>query len=201
MSERFKKKRKENFKCIKCGECCRAGYIVSIQKEDVINWVDLEEIKILGHIIINPKCISLNYDTYFNSQDGKTIVELKRKYNHKVLKKKIRELITFIENNHLYYGKTSLSLNIRTILPDMEYDPILKPNNFNIILQGIKLGLEYILQSSPAGHCNLLKLNICSFHNFKPIACKRFTYTKENCLRKDNLFLSVCRGLKKVKEI
>lgn len=189
------------FECLMCGESCRVGYTVSLMKEDVIKWRNLETYELLDQIIINPECISLNYGTYCNSKDGETIVELKKNYPQEEFERKIKQLITFIESNHLYYGKTGKTLNIRTILPNMEYDPILKPKSFEVILRGMKLGLDYILQKNPLGYCNLLELNSCSIHEYKPIACKRYPYTKENCLRNDDYFLDVCSGLKKVKQV
>lgn len=185
-----------NFKCMKCGECCRAGYDVYINKEDIEKWKILDKNELLDHIIINPQCISINNETELNSEDGNTIKRIRR--NFKNFDRRIKELVEFIQENHLYYGKTGLCLYIKTILLDLDYDPVLVPKSFNSILKGLDFGLEYIIKTDVSGKCPFLNLNLCSIHDIKPIGCKKFPYTNDKCLRKDELFLSVCSGLKNV---
>ena len=149
--------------------------------------------------MINPQCISINVGTDCNFEDGSTIKGIKKMHND--FNKKNEELIDFIEEFHDYYGRDCLRLNTKTIMSNLDYDPLLIPKNFNVIMKGLKLGLEYILNTNVFGECPYLSLNRCLIHDFKPIGCKKFPYTKDKCLRKDNPFLSVCKGLKKMKEV
>ncbi|MFX0021563.1 MAG: YkgJ family cysteine cluster protein [Candidatus Hermodarchaeota archaeon] len=188
-----------DFECIKCGECCKAGYDVYVINKDIEKWKDLDKQELLEYIFINPQCISLNNGTEFNSEDGNTIKRIWK--NFKDSDKKVDELIEFIKKNHLYCGQNSLRRYVKTILPDINYDPLLAPKSFDIILKGLEFGLEYILKTDMTGKCSFLKLNLCSIYKYKPIACTRFPYTKEKCLRKDNILTIVCKGLRKVKEL
>lgn len=186
-----------DFECVLCGECCRAGYEAYVNREDVKKWKILDKNELLENIIINPQCISVNNETELNSEDGNILKRIRKQFKN--FDRKIKELIEFIQKNHLYYGKNCLRLYIKTILPDFDYDPVLVPKSFNSILKGLDFGLEYIIKTDVSGKCTFLNLNLCSINDFKPIGCKKFPYTKDKCLRKDELFLSVCRGLKKVK--
>jgi Fe-S-cluster containining protein len=188
-----------DFECIKCGECCKAGYDVYVVKKDIEKWKELEKQDLIEYIIINPQCISLNNGTELNSENGCTIRRIRKNFRNS--DEKIEELVEFIKKSHLNFGQSSLRQYVKTILPDLNYDPIIVPKSFDIILKGLEFGLEYILKSDITGKCSFLNLNLCTIYKYKPIACTRFPYLKENCLRKDNLFTTICRGLKKVKEI
>lgn len=182
-----------------CGECCRSGYDIHVQEQDINQWRKLEKFEFLDNIIIKTQCISINDGTELNCEDGHIIKRIKKDYKNS--DKKIEELIKFIQTNHDYYGKSCLRLDLKTIIPNLDYDPVLKPKNFNVILKGIELGLDYIIKTNVNGECPYLTLNLCSINDFKPIGCKKFPYTKDKCLRKDDFFLSICRGVKKIKEI
>ncbi|MBY9017927.1 MAG: hypothetical protein KGD66_03750 [Candidatus Lokiarchaeota archaeon] len=188
------------FKCIKCGECCRAGYNVYIQKIDIEKWKKIERNELLEHIIINPKCIAINDNIEFNSVRGTTLAKIRANKNYRDYNGKFNLLIRFIQKNHRYYGKNPSYLDIWTIIPNQESDPIYIPKDFETILNGLELGLEYILHSDAFGRCPFLKLNLCLIHEIKPLACKKFPYTKEQCLRNDDIYLLICRCLEKVKE-
>ncbi|MFW9819938.1 MAG: YkgJ family cysteine cluster protein [Candidatus Thorarchaeota archaeon] len=188
-----------DFECLKCGECCKAGYDVHVIRKDIVKWKDLDKQELLDFIIIDPQCISQNDGTELNSEDGITIKRIRKSLRNS--DKKIEELVEFIKKNHLYFGQNSLCQYIKTILPDLNYDPLLIPKSFDIILKGLDFGIEYILKADMTGKCSFLNLNLCSIYNYKPIACTRFPYIKDNCLRKDNIFTTICRGLKKVKEL
>ena len=188
-----------NFECLMCGECCKAGYDVHVIRKDIEKWKELEKQELLDYILINPECISINNGTELNSKEGNTIKRIRKNYRNSG--KKIEELIGFIQNTHLYCGQNYLRKYIKTILPDLNYDPLLVPKSFDIMLKGLDFGLEYILKTDVYGKCSLLNMNLCSIYNYKPFACTKFPYINENCLRRDNLFITVCRGLKKVKEL
>jgi Fe-S-cluster containining protein len=185
-----------DFECLRCGECCRAGYDVYIKREDVENWKKLEKKELLENIIINSACISINNKTECNSEEGISIKRIKKKYNN--FSKKLEELRRFIQNNHEYRGKNCLRQYIKTILLDLAYDPLLAPKSFNTILKGLEFGLEYILKTDASGKCPFLNLNLCLIHDFKPIACKNFPYARYKQLRNDKSFLTKCRGFKNI---
>jgi Fe-S-cluster containining protein len=176
MRERFSY---TDFKCIKCGECCKAGYNVHVIKRDIDKWKEFERKELLNYLYLNPQCISII------SEDQKILTSQIFKNN----KNKIEELVEFIRKTHLNCGQNNLC------------DPLIIPKSYDIMLIGIELGLEYILKTDRTGKCSFLKMNLCSIYEYKPSACTRFPYTKDNCLRKDKLFTAICSELKKVKEM
>jgi Fe-S-cluster containining protein len=185
------------YECIKCGECCRSGYKVFIKKEDIEIWKKLEKFEILEHIKIDPKCISLKQFNEDMDNDGDAIIKNKIKYDFKNSKESLRNLINFIEKNHLYQGCDFYPLDYITIMPNMRRNPIFIPKTYDSIFKGMNLGLNYIIQLNSKGFCPFLKLNSCTIHKIKPIACKRFPYKKDGTLRDDDYFFSICRGIKK----
>ena len=54
-----------------CGECCRSGYNVYVNKDDVKKWKNLNKHFFLEYIIINPKSISETKDAILISEDQK----------------------------------------------------------------------------------------------------------------------------------
>ncbi len=174
----------ENFECLMCGECCRAGYEVHICKEEVKKWKMLKKHELLENAMIKPECIEVKNE------------ETPKNCEFTALKE---ELIDFILKNHLYYGKSSLRKHITTIIPNVDEDPIFAPKDFNTILKGLSSGLKYILRTDAYGTCPYLNLNLCSINTYKPIACKRFPYTQFNYLRNEKLFLNICEGIKRLK--
>ncbi len=183
-------------RCVKCGECCRAGYKVFIKRDDFRDWENNGKTKILEHIKIDPKCISLNEFNEHMKKDGKAIRKIKNIYMNQDYKKKLCELIVFIQENHFYQGKEYNPLDFTTIMPYMKFNPILIPKSFDIVFSSLKRGLNYIIKLDPNGRCPFLNLNLCTIQNNKPSACKRFPYTKNGCIRDDDYFFSICMGLK-----
>ena len=81
-------------------------------------------------------------------------------------------------------------------MPNMRYNPILIPKSFDIVFEGLKQGLNYIIKLNSDGSCPFLNLNLCSIQNFKPKVCKRFPYDKDGGIKEDNYFFSLCEDLK-----
>jgi len=187
-----------DFQCLKCGECCRAGYEVYIQSTDVKRWMNLGKEEFLKRIIINPECISV--EKYYPYKVNEINIRNNKQNNSREHNTKKNELIDFITKNHSYYGQSPLRYHINTILPDVKQDPILIPNDFKTLLKGINLGLNYIIENDEYGNCAFLDLNECRIHDLKPIACKRFPFTKDKCLRKEELFTINCKGIKTIEE-
>ncbi len=80
-------------------------------------------------------------------------------------------------------------LYFRIVNPNKEYNTIIVPIDFKTIIDGLKLGLEYIIKLNSIGFCPFLKSNLCIINDIKPIACKKFPYLKNNCLRNHNYYL------------
>jgi Fe-S-cluster containining protein len=181
-----------------CGECCKAGYDVYVSIKDVENWKKLKKFELLENVMVKPQCISLNNGTEFNSKQGITLNKIKKTYKN--YDKKVKELIEFLQKYHDYYGTNGLREYTKTILPDLKYDPILTPKNYNVILKGIDIfKLDYVLEKDPSGKCFFLKLNRCQIHDIKPIACRKFPFTKNKCLRNDHIFESICNAYNKLR--
>ncbi|TFG16953.1 MAG: YkgJ family cysteine cluster protein [Promethearchaeota archaeon] len=157
--------------------------------------MNLEKEELLDNCMIQPECISINNHTELNSDWGSTIKRIKKESPY--IKIKIKELIDFIQENHLYYGISCLRSYIKTIIPEVGYDPIFSPKNFKVILTGLDLGLKYIIRTDANGACPFLKLNKCLIHKIKPLDCKNFPYNKDGSLRRDSPFISICSGLQK----
>ena len=181
---------------MKCGECCRAGYEVYIQSADVKQWMRLEKKDFLKHVLINPECISVENND--NTKANSSNINNKKGIESQELNDEKNELIDFITRNHSYYGQSPLRYHINTILPDVKQDPILIPHDFKTMLEGINLGLNYIIENDEYGNCAFLELNECIIHDLKPIACKRFPFTKDKCLRKEELFTINCKAIKTI---
>lgn len=189
-----------NYQCVKCGECCRAGYKIFITKDDFIDWDKNGKAEILDHIKIDPKCISLKISNEHLEKDGKGIIKIKRKNLNESYKIKLRELIIFVQKNHFYHGKEYYPLDYFTIMPNMRYNPILIPKSFDIVLRGLKRGLNYIIKLDSNGSCPFLNLNLCLIQEYKPKACKRFPYDNDGRIKEVDYFSSLCMGLKKWKK-
>ena len=120
----------EDFECFMCGECCRSGYDVYINREDVEKWMILEKREILDYLIIKSKYHAVN-----------------------------------------------------------DFVPVVIPKSFNTILKGLEQGLEYIIKPDFYGNCPFLTESKCEINSYKPIACKRYPFTIDLCLRKEGTVL------------
>ena len=179
-----------SYKCVRCGNCCRAGFEIRIGKEDILNWIQVEKTNILQHIQIEPLSISVDGLVGYHIEVDH-IQEIKEKFSEE----NIKILTEFILKNHNYHGESIIPLPIYTFLPGMERRPILTPKNFQIILEGLKLGLIYILRFNYMT-CPFLEDNLCSIHEIKPQECRAFPYNKEGKLKVDDYTLKICKGIK-----
>ena len=186
-----------DYECVMCGECCRAGYKVFIKPKDVERWKHKEKFDFLKYFQIDPDSISEKDSTIYQEKDGKAILEIRKNFK-KNYQKKLKELIGFIEKNHIYRGADNFPHGYYTILPNMRKNPILTPKNYDIMLDGInKKKINYIITLDSVGKCPFLNLNQCLINHLKPEACKRFPFKKDGTLRDDDYFFTICRGIKK----
>jgi len=77
-----------------CGECCRTGYDIYVNREDVEKWKKLNKKELLDFIVVNPKCISVNIETKLNSEIGNIKKRINKQYDN--FDWKIEELINFL---------------------------------------------------------------------------------------------------------
>ncbi|MFO8019715.1 MAG: hypothetical protein R6U96_13900 [Promethearchaeia archaeon] len=190
-----------DFKCQKCGNCCRAGLDVYIQREDIEKWEKRERTDLLKYLQIDAESISEEGLGGYHIEDNNAVLELKDKYSGKKLEKTLKKLISFIENNHHYAGIGNLPLPIYSIVPGKEKRPIFIPKSFQVIKKGIKRGIEYKIFKPLSGECPFLKDNLCSIQQIKPIVCELFPYDEEGNLDVGEFRLSLCKGLRKKQKL
>ncbi|TFG14937.1 MAG: hypothetical protein EU535_02420 [Promethearchaeota archaeon] len=130
--------KQENLKyeCVKCGNCCRAGFEVNLEKEDIERWIKAGKLDFCHYIQVDPKCISSTGLGGFHIEEMNTLEMLQKKYQNKDYDKKLKQLKEFILMNHTYLGKGP-PLPIYTFLPNLGRTPILIPKNFDIIIEGL----------------------------------------------------------------
>ncbi|MFX1451658.1 MAG: YkgJ family cysteine cluster protein [Promethearchaeota archaeon] len=196
MNSEVNKNKEYRYKCIQCGNCCRAGFEVVIEKEDIECWIKYKQNKFIQFIQIDPKCISPTGLAGFHIEEINTLQKITETYKENEVNEKLEDLKQFILKNHIYFGKGS-PLPIYTFLPDLGRTPILIPKNFQIILEGLEWGLVYTLKFEDGGYCPFLEENLCSIHKIKPNVCRSFPYNKDGELKIDEYFLKICKGITK----
>ncbi len=106
-------------------------------------------------------------------------------------------LIQFILKTHKYRGEGHGVPIERPYLKRKWSDrPILNPESFEIVLQGMNLGLEYMIMNELHDQCPfLIKGKVCQIHDSKPWNCTLFPHDQEHRLRTDNKILEICKGI------
>jgi len=193
MANREQRAVKYKYKCVQCGNCCKAEFEVVIEQEDIERWIKAGNSNIYQYVQIDPKCISNTGLAGYHIEEENTLEKLKAKYKDKGYNKKLDELKEFILKNHIYLGKGP-PLPIYTFIPDLGRTPILVPKNLNVLLDGLKWGLVYVVLYEVGGYCPFLKENLCSIHEIKPNVCRSFPYNEEGDLNIDEFFIKICRG-------
>ena len=192
--------KKYQYKCIKCGECCRAGLEISIRKEDILTWIRAEKENFVSHIQIDPKSISSEGLGGYHIEEENALLELLKNCDEEKYEEKKKELEAFITNNHEYLGKGIVPLPIYTFIDNLGRMPILVPKTFQVILEGMKWGIAYILKYQLNRFCPFQKDNLCSIHDIKPHDCKRFPYDEKGNLKTDSHILKICKGINLIEE-
>lgn len=170
------------FECIQCGECCKIPTKIIVSKQDIVKW---REKNLQGYL----ECVQI-CPTTFSPVKLRELTEDKRD-----------ELINFILTNHTFRGEGDGFLIDRPYINrNWSSRPILSPKEFETVITGIKLGLEYIILNELTGKCHFLKDNSCSIQELKPSSCKLFPYDRKNQIRVNKRILEVCTGIKKSEE-
>ncbi|MFX1442763.1 MAG: YkgJ family cysteine cluster protein [Promethearchaeota archaeon] len=196
MNEREQNYKEINYECVQCGNCCRAGFEIVIEKEDIERWIKAKKNEFLQYIQIDPKCISPTGLGGYHIEEVNTLKKIEKKYKDNDVNEKLDELKDFILNNHTFLGNGP-PLPIYSFLPDLGRTPILIPKSFLTILNGLKWGLIYSLKFELGGYCPFLKENLCSIHPMKPNVCRSFPYNKNGELKIDDYFIKICKGITK----
>ena len=68
------------FNCKQCGNCCRAGFEIVIQKEDVEKWIKGVYFDFYRFVQIDPKCISKTGLAGYHIEEVNTLEILKKSY-------------------------------------------------------------------------------------------------------------------------
>jgi len=196
LAEKNGKKVYINYECIKCGNCCRSGFEVRVCKKDIINWIRLGKEKFTQNIKIDPKCIApegLGGYHLHEREDGKSLGKLFQNFSEE----EKDELINFIMNHHTFKGQDEIPLPIYTFLPNKPSRPVFIPKTLEIVKQGLKRKLVYILRFN-LNTCPFLKDNLCSIHEIKPEDCKYFPFDRSgNCYIND-YELKICKGMQEI---
>ncbi len=181
------------YDCIKCGNCCRAGFDVRVRDSEISKWDELGKDEFINHIQIDPKCISPEGLGGYHIEVKNDRKALGRAFQNYSEEQK-QELINFIQENHIFKGQGEIPLPIYTFLPNMPPRPILIPKSYDIIKQGLKRNIVYILKFNLI-ICPFLEGNLCSIHEIKPEDCKNFPFDQYgNCFIND-FELKICKGM------
>ena len=85
MSSGEQKNKEYTYECIQCGNCCRAGFEVVIEKEDIERWIKYEQNEFVQFIQIDPKCISPTGLGGFHIEEVNTLQKIKETYKKNVV--------------------------------------------------------------------------------------------------------------------
>jgi Fe-S-cluster containining protein len=192
--------KKYEYKCIKCGDCCRAGLEISIRKEDVLTWIKAGKEDYVSYVQIDPKSISSEGLGGYHIEEENALLDLLKNYGEEKYEEKKKELEAFIIKNHYYLGKGIVPLPIYTFIENLGRMPVLVPRSFQIVLEGMKWGIAYILKYYLNRFCPFQKDNMCSIHDIKPHDCKKFPYDDKGNLKTDPHILKICKGINSLEE-
>ena len=203
-----------NYNCQMCGNCCRQYWDVIITKGDLLMWDQAGKGTVLESIQISP--LSISPAGLGDPRFGGSFIEVPllletkvgdgaKNYNEIEFEKKVNLIKDFVLMHHNYLGEGTSHLPIHDyfsfFFPIETYFegkgswPIFSPKSFRVVLDGMELGLKYVLLFDSIGHCKFLKKNLCSIHEFKPQACKMFPLDAEGKLRLNDRVLKLCKGI------
>lgn len=189
--------RQYEYECLRCGECCRGTFAITIEERDIVLWKELGKEELLDHVQLLPESIAMKDEHGIHLKEGRGIKWLRNNYPaHQVLSR-ISELRQFIEKTHLYFGESKTLEAVYSIFPNMRWTPIFLPKKFDAVLEGLQRGLKYAILTDSYGKCPFLHLNDCLIQEYKPYCCQKFPYDRRGHLKIDDYRLEKCKGLKR----
>ncbi len=185
-----------SYKCVKCGNCCHAGLEISIREIDLKKWIDKGENDFIDKIQIDPKSISPDGLAGYHIEEKNALLALLKQFNDNEYQIKKKELKQFILENHDFLGNGIYPIPIYSFIEQLGRMPVLIPHDFDVVIEGIKRNIDYIIKFKKDGSCPFLTDNLCSIQEIKPLDCKQFPYDDKGAIKINNYFLKICNGIK-----
>jgi Fe-S-cluster containining protein len=173
------------FECFHCGDCCRFLDIL-LEKNDILKWI-AEARDFLQYIQIQPE--SASADLFIKAEmEGKL----------EVLKKFILEKHQRSSGENLQRDSLSFA---HLFLPELPSNCILSPQTYQIVLEGLDLGIKYMLLSKKNGDCVFFTGQGCAIYEIKPAICTKFPFESDGTLVVNDWTLRLCKGIKRIERI
>jgi len=80
MDNEDKQTSKYKYKCIQCGNCCRAGFEIVLEQEDIERWIKSGKYNYHQYAQIDPKCISHTGLAGYHIEEVNLLEILKKRY-------------------------------------------------------------------------------------------------------------------------
>jgi len=190
------------------------GWYVPVSTEDLDRWKEAGHLEFYQELQIDPRTLSIaginhEFGAIRNEWDGDFVEALIADMNSRTQihdPKKLETLYDFVFETHTYCGEGKYRYH-PLLGPIYKYPkpfewcwPIFIPDHFEILYQGIKRGLSYLVISDLKNQCEFLDANSCKIHAIKPHVCKEFPYQEIDGQRQLALFeefIKICPGLKR----
>jgi len=171
------------FECFHCGDCCRFLDIL-LEKGDILKWIAGGK-DFIHYIQVQPE--SASADLFIKAEIEGKLEDL----NKFLLEKHQR---SFGEN----FQRNSLT-SARIFLPELGTNCILSPKTYQIVLEGMNLGIKYMLCSKKDGDCVFFTGRECAIYEIKPAICTKFPFEADGTLAVNDWTLRLCKGIKRIK--
>lgn len=173
------------FECFHCGDCCRFLDIL-LEKGDILKWIAGKK-DFPQYIQIQPESVSA--DLFIKAE----------------MEGKLEDLKKFIREKHQQslgenFQRNSLT-SARLFLPELGTNCILIPQTHEIVLEGMSLGIKYMLLSKTNGDCVFFTGQGCAIYEIKPIICTKFPFEADGTLAVNDWTLRLCKGIKRIEKI
>jgi Fe-S-cluster containining protein len=172
------------FECFHCGDCCRFLDIL-LEKGDILKWI-VGDREFLQYIQIQPE--STSADLFIKAEMEGKLEALKQfileKHHRSQGENLQRDSLTF---SHLF-------------LPELGANCILSPQTYQIVLEGMDLGMKYMLISKQNGDCVFFTGQGCAIYEIKPSICTNFPFEADGTLAVNDWTLYLCKGINRIEK-
>ena len=194
-----------SYNCMCCGDCCRHQYIVGIRLDDVLSWEENGREDIVAGIQIDMKSISPAvliplawYAAHRDMLHDASDVALPEHAFIAEHEQEFTWLIGFITQNHEHLQNPLCSQDIpHWFLPATCYKDIFRPHDLDVVEEGLRRGVQYIVIQDIKGACEFLDGNLCGIHETKPADCHEYPNWDqiEHDAAAREKFLALCKGI------